>query len=105
MLCGFLFLLLLMCMYMCLLACVHHVYAVPLERQKRASDLVTLEFQTIVNHLMRVLGTELGSSRRAASVLQMSLTTEPTSQSSKMRFHSFVAVCHTEDVDISKYQN
>lgn len=35
----------------------------------------------------------------------MSLTTEPTSQSSKTRFHSFVAVCHTEDVDISKYQN
>lgn len=44
MLCGVLFLLLLMCMYMCLLACVYHVYAVPLEGQKRASDLTTLEF-------------------------------------------------------------
>lgn len=39
------------------------------QRKTKASDPLVLEFQTVVSHLMRVLGSELGSFARAERML------------------------------------
>jgi hypothetical protein len=70
--------LILICLYIYIYVCVCvpvflvmcHVYAVAHAGQKRVLNPLDLEFQAVVNWLMRLLRTELRSSERVASALK-----------------------------------
>lgn len=96
MLCGFFKKIVIVNMYVYMSAClcIYHMHAHSLEGQKRTSDLMAPELKTIVNHLIRVLGTESGSATRAANIRNHWVN----ASASKMSFTSFVSVCHTEGV-------